>query len=91
MTLQKTGDNQPAEVFRGKEAEVVNRHMQRTGKAVSDFGPDELQRLNIELESVREPKESSSAQDQEPQESVTDKDETSSAKSGSTKKVKPLN
>ena len=87
MTLQKTGDNERADVFRGPEAEVVNRHMQRVGKAVSEFDQDELKALDDELESVRESKESSSAQTPEPQDAVTNKDESSSAKTDSKKKV----
>lgn len=89
--MQKFGDNQHAEVFQGKDAEIVNRHMAKTGKAVSDFDQDELQSLNSELESVRESKESTSAQTEESEKQTTDKDETSSAKSDSKKKVKPLN
>ena len=54
MALQKFGDSSPAEVFRGKEASVVNRHMRRLGKAVSDFDQSEKDQLQAELEEVRE-------------------------------------
>lgn len=88
MAIQKYGQNEPAEVFRGREAAVVNDHMQRVGKAVSEFDENELDSLNNDLESVRESTESPSAQPQEPELKATDKDDTSSAKAGSTKKVK---
>lgn len=91
MTLQKIGQPEQAEVFRGREATIVNSHMAKTGKAVSEFDQDELQSLNSELESVRESKEQTTTQNLEPQKSVTDKDEPSSVKSSSKKNVKPLN
>jgi hypothetical protein len=53
MTLKKYGDNQEAEVFRGEEATVVNKHIAKTGKAVSDFDTKELDALQDELEQVR--------------------------------------
>lgn len=84
MTLRKTGQPEQFEVFRGREASIVNSHVQRTGKAVSEFDQDELQLLTTELESVRESKEQPTAQNLEPQKSVTEKDETSSAKTSST-------
>lgn len=57
MALQKFGDAESAEVFRGREAAVVTSHMQRLGKAVSDFDDNEKQALQAELESVREPED----------------------------------
>lgn len=55
MAMQKFGDSEQAEVFRGREAAVVNAHMQRLGKAVSEFDDNEKQALQSELEGVREP------------------------------------
>jgi hypothetical protein len=54
MGLQKFGDAEQAEVFRGKEAQVVNEALAKTGKAVSDFDQDELATLRARLDEVRE-------------------------------------
>lgn len=56
--MKKYGQNEPLEVFRGKEAAVVNDHMQKVGKAVSDFDSEQLDALRADLQSVsdQEPK-----------------------------------
>lgn len=56
MAMQKFGDAEQAVVFRGREAEVVNAHIVKHGKAVSEFSDDERAVLDAELEAVREPK-----------------------------------
>ena len=54
MTMQKTGDAEKLEVLVGKEAQVLNKHMERLGKyKVSDFDKDEREALQTELEAVR--------------------------------------
>lgn len=53
MAMKKYGDAQPAELFVGEEARVVNDHLRKTGKAVSDFSEGELAALNADLENVR--------------------------------------
>lgn len=53
MTLKKYGDNEQAEIFVGREAEVVNRHLQRVAKPVSEFSDEEKQELQADLEKVR--------------------------------------
>lgn len=52
--MQKYGTSEPLEVFRGEEAAVVNSHMRKTGKAVSDFDKKELSELKKDLAGVRE-------------------------------------
>jgi hypothetical protein len=41
------------EVLRGEEAVVVNEHLSKTGKAVSDFNENERQALHADLDRVR--------------------------------------
>lgn len=53
MGMQKYGDNQPAEVFVGEEAVVVSSHLQRTGKALSDFSEEERNALDEDLAKFR--------------------------------------
>lgn len=43
------------EVFRGPEAEVVNRHISKTGKTVADFDATELDAFRSELDALRIP------------------------------------
>ncbi len=50
MALQKYGDAEHANVFHGRDASIVNVHMQRHGKAVSEFSEDEKAALYAELE-----------------------------------------
>ncbi len=40
-------------VFYGEEAVVVNRHLKRVGKAISDFSDEEKEALSADLEKVR--------------------------------------
>lgn len=54
MAMQKFGDSEPAEVFRGREANVVSEHIQKHGKAVSDFDDNEKSALDADLSAVRE-------------------------------------
>jgi hypothetical protein len=54
MALQKFGDAESAEVFRGEEAKVVNDALAKTGKAVSEFDENELATLRAQLDAVRE-------------------------------------
>ncbi len=54
MGMQKFGDVEKIEVLAGEEAQVLNKHMKRTGKyKVSDFDKEEKKALQAELESVR--------------------------------------
>jgi len=58
MTIRKKGDAQKLEVLRGKEAQVLHTHMQRTGKyQLSDFTEEEMATLREELERAREAEE----------------------------------
>lgn len=41
------------EVLRGREAQVMNDHLQRVGKAVSDFDTEEKKALQVDLEQAR--------------------------------------
>jgi hypothetical protein len=63
MAMQKFGDVEKIEVLKGKEAQVLNQHMNKLGKyKVSDFSKEEKQALQQELESVR-PQEDEDAED----------------------------
>lgn len=53
MAIQKYGDAEQADVFHGREAQVVNVHMQRHGKAVSEFSQEQKATLDAELEQLR--------------------------------------
>lgn len=53
MSMKKYTSPEKVEVFAGQEAAVVNRHLKRTGKAMSNFTEEELADLQSELESVR--------------------------------------
>ncbi len=54
MSMKKYTSPEKMEVFHGEEAVVLNRHLKRTGKAVSDFNEEELKSFTEDLESVRE-------------------------------------
>jgi len=54
MSMKKYTTPEKAEVFYGEEAAVVNRHLKRVGKAVSDFSDEEKEALSNDLEKVRE-------------------------------------
>lgn len=66
MAMQKFGDSEPAEVFRGREASVVSEHIQKHGKAVSDFDDNQKSALNADLEAVREQDAAAESVEQEP-------------------------
>lgn len=54
MAIQKFGDVEKLEVLRGEEAQVLNDHMERTGKyKVSDFTKDEKDKLAEDLEAAK--------------------------------------
>lgn len=54
MAIQKFGDVEKVEVLRGEEAQVLNDHMERTGKyKVSDFSKDEKKELTQDLEAAK--------------------------------------
>lgn len=57
MPIKKyaTGEGE-LEVLRGEEAVVVQSHLSKTGKAVSDFSDEERKALHKDLDKVR-PKE----------------------------------
>ena len=60
MAMKKYTTPEKAEVFSGKEATVVNKHLAKHGKAVSDFSDEEREALYADLEAVREKDESDS-------------------------------
>lgn len=47
------------EVLRGEEAVVVNKHLSKTGKAVTDFNDKEREALHADLDKVRGVEEAS--------------------------------
>jgi len=53
MSMKKTGDAVPAQVFTGEEAVVLNEHLQKRGKALSDFTDNQREELDRDLEAVR--------------------------------------
>ena len=57
MAMKKYGDSKKAQVFRGREAVVLNEHIQRHGKALSDFTEKQLEAFHADLESIREAEE----------------------------------
>ena len=60
MSMKKYTSPEKMEVFHGEEAVVLNKHLKRTGKAVSDFSEEELADFNSDLEKVREKAEEDS-------------------------------
>lgn len=58
MAMKKTGDAQKIDVaYYGEEAGIVNEHLSKTGKAISEFNRDEKRALQEELESFRSSRE----------------------------------
>lgn len=54
MTMKKYADGEGnAEVFRGKEAEVLNEHLSKTGKSLADFSDKERDSFHKDLDSVK--------------------------------------
>ena len=51
------------EVLRGEEAVVINKHLAKTGKAVSDFSDDERTALHADLDAVRGEQEEAPVED----------------------------
>jgi len=54
MAMKKYTSPAEVTVFTGKEAEVVNDHLAKHGKAVSEFEEQELKDLSDDLEAARE-------------------------------------
>lgn len=53
--MQKYGDVEKLEVLRGEEAQVLNEHMEKTGRySVSDFNKTQKKELLDDLEIARE-------------------------------------
>lgn len=52
--MKKYGTPEKAEVFAGEEATVINRHLARVGKALSEFSQEEIDALNKDLGRVSE-------------------------------------
>lgn len=83
MTIKKYGERESFEVFKGLEAEVVNQHLRKTGKAVSEFDEGELAALNADLETVRPTEEATQASPtKEPRVKSSDKPAKTPAKDG---------
>lgn len=51
--MKKYTSPEKIEVFYGEEAAVVNKHLAKLGKAVSDFTDEEKEALQADLEAVR--------------------------------------
>jgi len=54
MSMKKYTSPEKVEVFYGEEAAVVNRHLKRVGKAISDFSEEEKEALSADLEKAQE-------------------------------------
>lgn len=65
MALQKFGDAEKAEVFQGEEARVVNEHLAKTGKTVSEFDENEMASLQASLDAVRQEEQPAAEEVQE--------------------------
>ncbi len=50
--MRKYGNPEKLKLFRGEEARVLNEHLAKTGKAVSDFSEEEKDALQTDLEAV---------------------------------------
>jgi len=61
--MKKYTSPEKIDVFYGKEAVVVNRHLGKVGKPISDFSDEEKEALSADLEKVREPEEEKPAAD----------------------------
>lgn len=71
MAMRKTGDASKIDVaYFGEEATIVNEHLRKVGKSVSDFSADEKKALNKELEEFRASKEEESVATTEPEADV---------------------
>ena len=77
MAIRKTGDAEQIDVaYFGEEASIVNSHLQRVGKSVSDFSAEEKEALNQELQEFRASNEEESVDNTEPKADVAnDEDE----------------
>ena len=54
MAMRKTGDASKIDVaYFGEEAGIVNEHLQRVGKSVSDFSAEEQEALQKDLQAFR--------------------------------------
>lgn len=53
--MKKYGDVEKLEVLRGEEAQVLNEHMEKTGRySVSDFNKTQKEELQRDLDAARE-------------------------------------
>lgn len=54
MGFEKYGDVEKIDVLRGEEAQVLNQHMEKTGRyAVSDFTKKQKEELQKDLDDAR--------------------------------------
>ena len=54
MAIRKEGEAEQAEVLRGREANVLHDHIEKTGKtSLSRFSGSEMDELNRDLETAR--------------------------------------
>jgi hypothetical protein len=63
--MKKYGNPEKVEVFSGEEATVVNTHLARTGKALTDFTDEEREAFHKDLEAVQPAKEEASKEETE--------------------------
>jgi hypothetical protein len=70
MAMRKTGDAEKIDVaYFGEEAGIVNEHLSKTGKSVSDFSAEEKEALDKDLQAFRASNEDA-AVDSEPEADV---------------------
>lgn len=76
MAMRKTGDASKIDVaYFGEEAGIVNTHLQRVGKSVSDFSADEKKALQEDLQAFRASKEESAATTESEADVANDEDD----------------
>jgi hypothetical protein len=78
MAIRKTGDAQKIDVaYFGEEAGIVNEHLQKVGKSVSDFSAEEKEALTKDLQAFRASNDEESVDNSEEPEAdvANDKDE----------------
>lgn len=63
MAMRKTGDASKIDVaYFGEEAGIVNRHLSKTGKSVTEFSADEKEALDRDLKAFRASNEDESVE-----------------------------
>jgi hypothetical protein len=63
MAMRKTGDASKIDVaYFGEEAGIVNEHLTKTGKSVSDFNVEEKEALEKDLQAFRASNEDESVE-----------------------------